>query len=390
MGASAREGFDPAAVLFEWDGVRRDSAPSREAGEGIAPCVTAGAGNGGAAHGARSGSAKDNLITPVKAFGGNNTSGPIEQAAALNANGGGQMGVAAWTTKLHNTGSNNAGKLFEDRTTCLDANSPPPALLTDMQVRRLTPRECERLQGFPETKFTLTIEVCEDEKTENAPFAALASASQSHGQSAPVAAHVLIDCERMEVRQLRAGRFNSSAPGAEGSDSSRLPMQAADSVRLAALTVQCVEQAMRGGKAASLPNISGSSRPLSGSAHVRLSGRVIAELAGDAERLTAEVSRCMKFITSQPGPDSQSFASTLETSLCCVAVAIVSCIQKPTSQASSLAVIVEATTPYTLIPWRKKSADECPDGPRYKALGNSWAVPVVRWIGWRIAAELTK
>jgi len=40
---------------------------------------------------------------------------------------------------------------------------------------------------------------------------------------------------------------------------------------------------------------------------------------------------------------------------------------------------------YTAIPWRKKPADQCPDGPRYKALGNSWAVPVVRWIGQRIA-----
>ena len=39
---------------------------------------------------------------------------------------------------------------------------------------------------------------------------------------------------------------------------------------------------------------------------------------------------------------------------------------------------------YTLIPWRKKPASECPDGPRYKALGNSWAVPNVRWIGERI------
>ncbi len=36
---------------------------------------------------------------------------------------------------------------------------------------------------------------------------------------------------------------------------------------------------------------------------------------------------------------------------------------------------------YTEISWRKKPASECPDGPRYKALGNSWAVPVVRWIG---------
>lgn len=41
---------------------------------------------------------------------------------------------------------------------------------------------------------------------------------------------------------------------------------------------------------------------------------------------------------------------------------------------------------YTLIPWRKKPARDCPDGPRYKALGNSWAVPVARWIGERIEA----
>ena len=39
---------------------------------------------------------------------------------------------------------------------------------------------------------------------------------------------------------------------------------------------------------------------------------------------------------------------------------------------------------YTAIPWRKKPESECPDGPRYKALGNSWAVPVARWIGKRI------
>lgn len=37
---------------------------------------------------------------------------------------------------------------------------------------------------------------------------------------------------------------------------------------------------------------------------------------------------------------------------------------------------------YTNIPWRKK--DESPDGPRYKALGNSMAVPVMKWIGSRI------
>ena len=38
---------------------------------------------------------------------------------------------------------------------------------------------------------------------------------------------------------------------------------------------------------------------------------------------------------------------------------------------------------YTLVPYRGKPAA---DGPRYKALGNSMAVPVMRWIGERIAA----
>ena len=39
---------------------------------------------------------------------------------------------------------------------------------------------------------------------------------------------------------------------------------------------------------------------------------------------------------------------------------------------------------YTQIAWRNKAPEDCPDGPRYKAMGNSMAVPVMRWIGERI------
>jgi DNA (cytosine-5)-methyltransferase 1 len=39
---------------------------------------------------------------------------------------------------------------------------------------------------------------------------------------------------------------------------------------------------------------------------------------------------------------------------------------------------------YTRIPWKGKPADVCPDGGRYKALGNSMAVNCMRWIGRRI------
>ncbi|MBW6333089.1 DNA cytosine methyltransferase [Pseudomonas aeruginosa] len=76
----------------------------------------------------------------------------------------------------------------------------------------------------------------------------------------------------------------------------------------------------------------------------------------------------------------------------------------PATQADSLVIAsaVRRLTPrecerlqgfpddYTLIPWRGKPATECPDGPRYKSIGNSKAVPVVRWIGRRLKAHLEK
>jgi DNA (cytosine-5)-methyltransferase 1 len=41
---------------------------------------------------------------------------------------------------------------------------------------------------------------------------------------------------------------------------------------------------------------------------------------------------------------------------------------------------------WSRISWKGKPEEQCPDGPRYKACGNSMAVPVMRWIGERIAA----
>jgi site-specific DNA-cytosine methylase len=41
---------------------------------------------------------------------------------------------------------------------------------------------------------------------------------------------------------------------------------------------------------------------------------------------------------------------------------------------------------WTMIPYRGKPPEECPDGPRYKALGNSMACNCMAWIGERIAA----
>ncbi|WP_347880989.1 DNA cytosine methyltransferase [Pseudomonas sp. RGM 3321] len=42
----------------------------------------------------------------------------------------------------------------------------------------------------------------------------------------------------------------------------------------------------------------------------------------------------------------------------------------------------------TRIPSRGRISGLCPDGPRYIAIGNSKAVPVVRWIGIRLLMQL--
>jgi len=44
------------------------------------------------------------------------------------------------------------------------------------------------------------------------------------------------------------------------------------------------------------------------------------------------------------------------------------------------------TDNWTRISYRGKPESECPDGPRYRAIGNGLAVPVVKWIGERINA----
>jgi len=92
-------------------------------------------------------------------------------------------------------------------------------------------------------------------------------------------------------------------------------------------------------------------------------------------------------------------AENLSPSLCATnPTAIAFAFPRPASPAMAGEFGVRRLTPveaerlmgfpdnYTRIPWRGKPAEDCPDGPRYRALGNSWAVDVVRWIGRRIEA----
>lgn len=182
--ASSRKGFDPAAVLFEPGSVRRDSAPRRETQKAVAALTARGVGTCGA---------DDNQAQAghLIAFGGGNTAGHIDVATACTAHGI-RLDFDTETFAVHGTqdpdtnrelahtlGRNNGQEnaiVTEPFTLAIRGRSEGStievrndgtanALLTPnggragmgvgaigwgMQVRRLTPIECERLQGFPD------------------------------------------------------------------------------------------------------------------------------------------------------------------------------------------------------------------------------------------------
>jgi DNA (cytosine-5)-methyltransferase 1 len=125
--ASARNGFDPAAILLEFDGVRRDSAPGREAGQGAAGTAATGTGIGGGyapeiarCIATREGSSQDYETTTMLAV-------PV---LAFHAN--------AQPDQMR----------FDPHVSAALTCSQQAGVFAGMAVRRLTPRECERLQGF--------------------------------------------------------------------------------------------------------------------------------------------------------------------------------------------------------------------------------------------------
>lgn len=200
--ASARSDFHPAQSLFEFEGLRRNIAPSRKAWEAVAPTI-AGCSNGGGANGpGRDVDSCESLQPVVMAHGQGgaevsvgrcptltcNHEAPIafhwnaqpdqmvfsnDTAAALTCSQFAAVAVMPTMRSGGKSGSPSHGQVSGD--TCdeyivpvafqssqsgvrlgdvhatLDANNGSNrhnGVLQNMQVRRLTPRECERLQGL--------------------------------------------------------------------------------------------------------------------------------------------------------------------------------------------------------------------------------------------------
>ncbi|HCR0043735.1 TPA: phage N-6-adenine-methyltransferase [Enterobacter hormaechei] len=258
--ASARKGFDPAAVLFELNSVRRDSAPRRETQKAVAALTARGVGTCGA---------DDNQAQAghLIAFGGGNTAGHIDVATACTAHGI-RLDFDTETFAVHGT---------QD----------------------------------PDTNCELAHTLGRNNGQENA---CISFSYKDNGA----------DATPDLSPTIRAGNHDKSH-----ANSGQPP------------AIAYAFKAGQGAKAGGIGYAEEQSPTLtSASSGTNLAPAVMHGVA--VRRLTPiECERLQGF------PDN-----------------------------------------HTLIGWRGKDADECPDGPRYKAIGNSMVVPVMRWIGECIAAAL--
>jgi DNA (cytosine-5)-methyltransferase 1 len=152
----------PAAVLFEPESVCGHSPPSRAQRERIAPTVEVRANGGGGGWGTDflAGGGLTEVADIAWALQERDSKGVDSDTkdghliiAPMVANGGGQVAVAFDTTQITSK-DNRCNPQIGDACHPLASGAHPPAIAfkpsTRSAIRRLTPRECERLQGFPD------------------------------------------------------------------------------------------------------------------------------------------------------------------------------------------------------------------------------------------------
>jgi DNA (cytosine-5)-methyltransferase 1 len=291
--ASARDGFNPAEILFEFGGLRRDTAPSREAGKGATAGAKGGIGESGAG------------VTLVGLQDCNTLSAEVAGTIVT------REGVVADTAHM-----------VMQPVSCLH-EAPIPAYA--LQGAGHTSQNSQGSGWNEEISFTLN---CMD----------------VHGVAQPIG--IFQDSEfgvqkYESAGTLRAGRIPEHQMVMQ-------PMaftteQTPKFNRDQALTL--TKQSPTGGgqpQCVMAPTLTASNDPSRSPQSSEVTNQVAAVHA---------VSMAVRRLTPVECERLQGFPDN-----------------------------------YTNIPWRKQA--ESPDGPRYKALGNSWAVPVVRWIGSRIQESL--
>ena len=333
--AGAGDRADPLQVLLEREGVRRDHPPRREAEQAVAPTLEARAGRSGETSFATSGG----LI--AEAFGGNNTSGPIDVATALNA-------CASASGRMD----------FESET----------FVATTLRARDLS-RGVD--SDCTDTLIAHTLR---------------AKSNLAHRP----------DIDTLVTHSLRGEGFDASEDGT-GRGTPLVPV-----------TFPIQEAGARTGVSTTDPRagigIGGDGDPM----FTLQAGKQHAVAFAQNQRNEVRTLDVAGALAAEPGTKQQTYLafnmhkSGNASSSLGIAVDHTDCLrafEKSPFAVHSPGMAVRRLTPrecerlqgfpddYTQILWRKKAAEDCPDGPRYRALGNSMAVPVMAWLGHRIQAQ---
>lgn len=376
--ASARDGFDPTEVLFEREGVRRDTAPRRGEGQDVTgsapfgPALQCGCGEIFAEelgpYGCMNCEGDEgpavSMFGGIPAFGGHNLSGSVERSATLTAKDT-RLDMESETFFVAPTlagGARKSGGYSLD-----DIPITAPALRAQAQSSHRADSEAFIVAG-----------------TLNANGKAAGSATQQDAESGLLVVHGTQDPGVSESTAFALGRNN----GQEN----------------AVLAFSCKDHGADAGDVA--PTLRAMNH--SGS-HANAGGQVAVCVTGDiTHTLKADGFDGSEDGTGRGQPIVAAFAENSRAELRYEGgdgsiTGALGCGGGKAGQGMPSAQVgasVRRLIPrecerlqgmlddYTLIPWRGKPASECPDGPRYKAIGNSKAVTVVRWIGRRILRQL--
>lgn len=351
--SSAREGFDPAALLFEFDGLRRDTAPSREPGQNAAAGTLRSTDGGSDVDHARAGH-----LVPAGglAFGGNNQSGPIDVATARNA-------CASASGRMD----------FETETFVVQ----PPALSVALRGREGGATAelgddlsgCLRASGGGGDKAHVLAPIafsCKDHGADAASDLSPTMRAMGHaGSHANAGGQLAVAWALGSHAGAADGETTNKSHASGGPVGSNISEELAYSLRAGRNQSVAIAFDSRQDPVSSehLFGALGSSSPQA--------------------QAVAYSTKLHNTSSNQAGKLYEEYTVSLDASSPPPALVSVMAVRRLTPvECERLQGFPDG---YTMIPWRKKSADDCPDGPRYKALGNSMATTVMAWIGRRIA-----
>ncbi|MBI5121322.1 MAG: DNA cytosine methyltransferase [Rhodospirillales bacterium] len=423
--AGAGDRADPVQVLLERQGVRRDHPPRRETEQTVAPTLDGRAGRSGETSFATSGG----LI--AEAFGGNNTSGPIEVATALNActSASGRMDFETETFVAHSlrAKSNLAHRPDIDTLVTLsllgegfDASEDGTGRGTPLVPVALSTEQTPKFSS--DLAFTLT----KQSPSGGGQIQSVAIPIQEAGARTGVStsdprAGIGIGSDGDPMFTLQAGKPHAVAFNLRGRDggaqaevdadnlvslraasggSSRSYVAFAQNQRDEVRTLEVAGalaaepgtkqqtyvafdcKASAGFQSVTTDGVAPTLRAMNAQGRENGGGQLAITVPLDLRNALRDAEK--HDVMNRQGlgiGDENDPAPTLSREHTHGVIAGLAVRRLTPRECERLQGF---PNDYTQIPWRRKAAKDCPDGPRYRSLGNSMAVPVMAWIGRRI------